>query len=81
MIFECPFLFVLLVHRLLPNLMALRFDFSVPTRRFDVFFLTSNMLVKRHSDFLALYFLTVVWVIGKLGLSSVISSGVETIEA
>ena len=71
MIFELPFCFVLLVHRLLPTFMDLRLDFAAPTRRFAVFFLTSNMLVKRHSDFLALYFLAGVDVIGKLGMSYV----------
>ena len=48
--------------------MALRFDFSAKIRRFAVFCLTSNMLVERHSDFLALGFLTGVDVIDTLGL-------------
>ena len=61
--------------------MALRFNFSDPTRRIAVLFLTSNKLVNKSSDFLELGFLAVVWVIGKLGLSSVISYGVETIAA
>ena len=59
--------------------MALCLDFSAPTRRFSVLFLTSNMLVKRHSDFLVLGFLTGVDVIGTLVLSSVTPSGVNTI--
>ena len=61
--------------------MALQFDFAAPTRRIAVLFLTPNMLVNKCSDLLALVFLNDVWVIGKLGLSSVISSGVSTISA
>ena len=61
--------------------MALRFYFADPTRRFVVLFLTSNMLVKRHRDFLALGFLTAVDVIGTLGLSYLTSYGVKTIAA
>ena len=54
--FELHFSFVLLVHGLLPTFMDLRLDFAAPTQRFAVFFLTPNMLVERHSDFLALDF-------------------------
>ena len=36
------------------------------------------MLVSKHSDLIALSFLTVVWVIHILGLTPVNSSGVET---
>ena len=61
--------------------MALRLDFAAPTRRFYVFFLTFNMLVNKHSDFLELFLLTDVSVIGTLELSSVTSYGVDTIEA
>ena len=61
--------------------MDLCFYFAAPIRRFAVLFLTSNMLVKRHSDFLALYFLAGVDVIGKLGMSYVAFSIVDTIEA
>ena len=61
--------------------MALRFGFEAQTRRFDVFFLTFNMLMKRYSDFLALGFLTGVDGIVKLGLSYVTSSGFYTISA
>ena len=71
----------LFFHRLLPTFMAPRFDFAAPTRNFAVFFLTSNMLVKRHIDFLALGYLTYFWIIGKLGLSSVIYCGLNTIAA
>ena len=46
-----------------------------------VFFFTYNMLVKRHSDFLALGFLSVGGFMGDLGLLSVNPSGVETIAA
>ena len=59
--------------------MALCFDFAAPTQRFAVFFLIINILVNKHSYFLALGFLTYVWVIRKLGLTSMNSSGVETI--
>ena len=38
--------------------MDLRFDFSATNRRFAVLGLTSNMFVNKHSDFLALGFLT-----------------------
>ena len=58
--------------------MDLRFDFVATIRRFSVFGLASNMLVKRHSDFLALGFLTGVDVIRKLGMLSVTTSGVDT---
>ena len=71
----------MLVHMLLPTFMALHLYFSDPTRRFDVFFLTFNMLVNKHSDFLALGFFTGFYAIVTLGLLSVTSSGVETIAA
>ena len=61
--------------------MALCFDFVATIRRFDVFSLTSNMLVNKHSDFLALGLLTGVDVIGILGLLSVTPSGVDTTAA
>ena len=70
---------VFLVHWLVPNFMALRYDFANTIRRFAVFFLTSSMLVKRHSVFLALGFLNGVDVIGTLGLLYVSPSGVDTI--
>ena len=66
---------------ILTTLMDLRLDFAAPIQRFDVFFLTLNMLVKRHSDFLALGFMTGVDVIGTLGLSSVNNYGFDTIAA
>ena len=72
-------MFFFLVHRLLPTFLDLRLDFAAPTRRFSVLFLTFNMMVKRQSDFLALGFLTAVDVIVTLELSSVTSSGVDTI--
>ena len=61
--------------------MALRFYFAAPTRRFAVFILTFNMVVNKHSDFLALGFFTGVDVIGKLGMSYVTSYVVDTIAA
>ena len=77
--FWIPFSSFNLVHRIFPTLIALRFDFTDSTRRFSVLFLTSNMLVNKLSDFLALGFLTIVWVIRKPGLTSVTSYGLETI--
>ena len=73
-IFECPFRFFLLVHTLFPTLMALRFYFADSTWRIAVLFLTSNLLVNKHSDILALGLLTVVCVTLKPGLISVTSS-------
>ena len=55
--------------------------FAAPIQRFSVLCLTFNMLVNKHSDFLALVFFTGVDVIGTLGLSSVTSAGDETISA
>ena len=74
-----PFSFFLFVHWLVPTFMSLRFDCAVTIRRFAVFGLTSNMLVNKHSDLLALVSLTGVDVIGTLGLLSVTHSGVDTI--
>ena len=59
--------------------MDLRFDFAATKRIFAVFGLTSNMLVNKYSDFLALGFLTGVDVIGKLGLSYMTIYGVDII--
>ena len=69
--FLMPFSFFLFVRRLVPTLMALCFYFEATIRRFSVFCLTSNMLVKRHSDFLALGFLTGVFVVVTLGLDRI----------
>ena len=68
-------------HYLVLTFMALRLDFAATIQRFYVFGLTSNMLVNKHSDFVALGFLTAVDVIGKLGLPYVNPSGVDTIAA
>ena len=57
--------------------MDLRFDFAATNRRFSVLGLTSNMFVNKHSDFLALGFLTGVYGICTLGLLSVNHSGVD----
>ena len=61
--------------------MDLHFDFAYSTRRKVALFLTSNMLVNKHSDLLAVDFLTILLVILKLGLTSVTYSGVKTIAA
>ena len=59
--------------------MDLRLDFVATKRRLAVVGLTANMVVNKHSDFLALGFLIGVDVIGTLGLLSVTPSGVDTI--
>ena len=61
--------------------MALCLDFAATIRRFAVFGLTSNMLVKRRSDYLEFGFLAGFYVIGVSGLLSVTPSGVDTIAA
>ena len=71
----------LISHGVVIDLIALRFDLAAPTWRIAVFFFMYNMLVKIHSDFLALGFLTGVTVMVYMGLLSVNPSGVETIAA
>ena len=66
--FECPFCFILLAHWLVPTLMAVCFDFSSTIQCFAVYFQKFNILVNKHSNFLALGFLTGVDVRGTLGL-------------
>ena len=56
-------------------------DFAATIRRFAFFGLRSNMLVKRHSAFLALGFFNGVDVIGTLVLLSVTPYVVDTIAA
>ena len=58
--------------------MALRLDFAATKLCFAVLGLTSNMVVNKQRDFLALGFLTGVDVIGTLGLLSVTPSGVDS---
>ena len=53
------------------SLIALRFDLAALTRRIAFFLFTYNMLLKIHSDILALGFLTGVGVMGYMGLLSV----------
>ena len=59
----------------------MRFDLAAPNRWVAVFFFKSIILVKRHSDFLALSLLNGVGAMGDLGLLLVNLSGVETIAA
>ena len=59
--------------------MALRLDFAATIRRVSVLGLASNMLVKRHSDFLTLGFLIGVNVIFTLGQLYVNHSGEDSI--
>ena len=56
--FLFTFRFCSISHGVFPDLIALRFDLESLTRRLTVLFFTYNMLVKRHSYFLALCFLT-----------------------
>ena len=81
LIFKFPFRFGFNSHGLVPALIALRFDLAAPTRPIAFLFFASNMLVKRHSYFLALGFLTGVGVMGNMGLLLVIPSLLETIVA
>ena len=60
--------------------MDLRLDFAATKQRFAVVGLTANLFVNKHSNFLALGFLTGVDVICPLGLLSVTPSGVDSIE-
>ena len=71
MIFEFSFRFYFNAHGVVPYLIVLRSDLEAPTRRVAVLFFTSNMLVKRHSDFIALSLLDDVDVMGYMELLSV----------
>ena len=66
-------------HGVVPYVIAFRFDLVAPTRSLAVFFLTSNMLLKGYSDFLALGLLSVGGVMVDMGVLLVNHSGVETI--
>ena len=59
--------------------MDLRFDSAATKRRLAVLGLTSNMFVNKHSDFLALGFLTGDDAICTLGLLSVNPYGIDRI--
>ena len=61
--------------------MDLRLDFAAKKRPLAVVGLTANIFVNKHSDFLALGFLTGADVIYTLGLLSVTPSGVDSIVA
>ena len=74
-IFDFSFHFVFFSHSVVPALIDLRFDLAAMNLRIEKLFFTSNMLVKIHSDFLALGFLTGVGVMGSLGLLLVNTSG------
>ena len=77
-----PFSFlVFFFQRLLHTSMALRLDFAATKRSFAVVGLTSNMFVNKHSDFLALCFLTGDYVIYTSGLLFVNPYGVDSIAA
>ena len=53
-----PFSFCFIGPQSITNLMVLRFDFAATKRCLAVLGLSSNMFVNKHSDFLALGFLT-----------------------
>ena len=74
MIFEYHFLGV----QGLSTLMALRLDFVATIQRFAVLGSTSNILVNKYSDFLALGLLTGVYGICTLGLLYVNPSGLDS---
>ena len=80
MILEFTFHFDFNNHCVVSALISLWFYLAAPTQRIAIFF-TCNMLVKRHSDFIALGLLTVVGVMGDMGLLPVNTSGEETIAA
>ena len=63
-------------HGTVPDLIALLFYLAAPTKWIYVFFFKYNMLVKRHSDFLAFGLLTVVGLMGYMELLFVNPSGV-----
>ena len=68
-------------HDVVPALIALHFDLAARTRQITAFFFTHNILMKIHSIFLVLGFLTGIGVMGDLGLLLVNPPGVETIAA
>ena len=65
------FLFGFNDHGVVPALIFMCFDLSAPTQRTAVLFFTYNMVVKRHSTFIALGFLSVVGFMGYMLLVSV----------
>ena len=79
MIFDFAFRFCFNAHGRVTYLIALRYDLEAPTQRVSVFFFTSKMLVKRHSDFIALGLLNGVDFMRDMGLPLVNTSVVETI--
>ena len=75
------FLNALFFQRLLHTFMDLCLDFAATKLLLAVLGWTSNMFVNKHSDLLALSFLTGVDVICTLGILSVTLSGVDSIAA
>ena len=69
--FFCPLPFDILDHNILTSVFALLFGLAAPTRRTAVLFLTSNNLVNRRNDFLALGFLIVTEGPDYIGMFSV----------
>ena len=68
-IFEFPVFFGFNAQGVVQYLIDLHFDLEYLNRRVAVFFFTSNMLAKRHSDLLALGFLTGVDFMGNMRIS------------
>ena len=79
--FRIPFSFFFFFQRLLHTSMDLRLEFAATKRRLDVLGWTSNMFVNKHSDLLALGFLTGDDVKCTLGLLSVTPSVLDSISA
>ena len=79
MVFLCLFLFVVLDHNTLADMIAFHFDLAAPTWQTAVLFLTSKTSVNRWSGFLAMHYLTVMGGPGDIGMLSVNPSVVETI--
>ena len=76
-----PFSFYFIGPEVITHFRGFAFEFCSHKTTFSVLGLIFNMLVNKHSDLLALGFLTGVDVIGTLGLSSVTPSGAESIAA
>ena len=81
MIFVYTFLFGIIYHNILRDLIALIFHLAEPTQKTAVLFLTSKTSVNRRSDFLALHFLTIMEGPGDIGLLSVNQSEVDNTDA
>ena len=66
--FEFTFRFGVNDHGVIIDLNTLRFYLAALNQQVVVLFFMSNMLVKRHSDFIALFFFAGFGIMGDLGL-------------